>query len=123
MTQKENCPGAATPEQMEMEGFGEASVSKINYSTFRELISSILSTGQENAIPRRELEAMTGLDGRTIRLMIERERRNGALILSDCQRGYFLAGSETEKQIFVRSMRARAMEILKTVACVEHGVV
>ncbi len=34
-------------------------------------IADLLSYGQENAIPRRHLEKLTGLDGRTVRLMIE----------------------------------------------------
>ena len=32
-------------------------------------IADLLSHGRENAIPRRELERLTGLDGRTVRLM------------------------------------------------------
>ena len=40
-------------------------------------VADLLSHGRENAIPRRELEKLTGLDGRTVRLMIERERREG----------------------------------------------
>lgn len=43
-------------------------------------ISAFLSHGQENAIPRRELEKLTGMDGRTVRLMIEQERRAGEIM-------------------------------------------
>ena len=46
-------------------------------------VADLLSHGRENAIPRRELEKLTGLDGRTVRLMIERERREGRPILAD----------------------------------------
>ena len=82
-------------------------------------ISALLLPGRENAISRRDLEAMTGLDGRTIRLMIERERRRGTLILSDNRHGYFLSDDPVEAQRFVRSMRHRAGEILRTAEAVE----
>lgn len=59
-------------------------------------IADLLLPGRENAIPRRDLEAITGLDGRTIRLMIERERRRGTLILSDNHHGYFLSDDPAE---------------------------
>lgn len=50
-------------------------------------VADLLGHGRENAIPRRELERLTGLDGRTVRLMIERERREGWPILADTPRG------------------------------------
>lgn len=53
-------------------------------------VADLLSHGRENAIPRRELEKLTGLDGRTVRLMIERERREGSPILADNATGYYL---------------------------------
>ena len=65
---------------------------------------------------------MTGLDGRTIRLMIERERRAGVPILADNATGYFLPRSEDERAAFVRSMRHRAHEILTTASVIERGI-
>lgn len=47
------------------------------------IMSSFLMHGQRNAISRRELESLTGWSGRMVRLMIEKERRAGAPILSD----------------------------------------
>lgn len=85
-------------------------------------ISALLLPGRENAIPRRDLESMTGLDGRTIRLMIERERRAGVPILADNATGYFLPRSEDERAAFVRSMRHRAHEILTTASVIERGI-
>ena len=82
-------------------------------------IADLLLPGRENAIPRRDLEAITGLDGRTIRLMIERERRRGTLILSDNHHGYFLSDDPAEAQRFARSMRHRAGEILRTARAIE----
>lgn len=85
-------------------------------------ISDLLSIGQENALPLRHLVSITGRAGRTIRLMIERERRSGVPILSDCKKGYFLAANEMEAQIFARSMRRRAGEIIETACAIERSV-
>lgn len=82
-------------------------------------IAELLSPGRENAISRRDLEAMTGLNGRTVRLMIQKERLAGAPILADNSTGYFLPESEDERAAFVRSMRHRAGEILRTAEAVE----
>lgn len=43
--------------------------------TFR--VADLLHPGAENAVPRRDLMALTGLSDRELRLMIEAERRRG----------------------------------------------
>lgn len=83
-------------------------------------VADLLSHGRENAIPRRELERLTGLDGRTVRLMIERERREGRPILADNATGYYLPATEHERAACVRSMRHRAGEIMKSAQAIEH---
>lgn len=119
-------PGAGTPERAtETAAFGEATIS-CNHSTTaaadRQIkISDYLSYGQENAIPRRELERLTSMDGRTVRLMIERERRAGTPICADNATGYFLPSTAAEKAACVRSMRHRAGEILRTARAIERG--
>lgn len=82
-------------------------------------IAALLSRGQENAVPLAHLEALTGLDGRRVREQIERERRSGVPILS--QDGYYLPADDRETERFVKSMRRRANEILKTAKAVERG--
>lgn len=84
-------------------------------------IADLLLPGRENAIPRRELERLTGLDGRTVRLMIERERREGRPILADNATGYYLPATEHERAACVRSMRHRAAEILAAARAIERG--
>ena len=86
-------------------------------------ISDLLSYGQENAMPRRELERLTGLDGRMVRLMIERERRKGVPILADNTTGYYLPATEHERTACVRSMRHRAAEIMRTAEAIEGAEV
>ena len=84
-------------------------------------IADLLSYGQENAIPRRHLEKLTGLDGRTVRLMIERERHEGVPILADNVTGYYLPATEHERAACVRSMRHRAGEIMKSAQAIEQA--
>lgn len=84
-------------------------------------ISELLLYGRENAIPRRELERLTGLDGRTVRLMIEAERQAGTPILSDCSTGYYLPGNEREWAEFVCFMQRRTGEIMRTAQAIEAG--
>ena len=85
----------------------------------RGVIARLLGRGSEAALTRRELEALTGMDGRTVRRIIETGRRSGIPILSDCREGYYLPADERETAAFVRSMRARAAEIWRTAAAVE----
>ena len=84
-------------------------------------IADLLGTGRESAITRRELEQLTGLDGRSVRLLIERERRAGTPILADSTNGYFLPATDDERAACVRSLRHRAREILTTARAVERG--
>lgn len=84
-------------------------------------ITDLLSHGQANAVPLRDLEGITGLDGRTVRAMISSERRAGAAILSDNATGYYLPANEEEKARFVRSMRHRAKEILCAADAMERA--
>ena len=74
-------------------------------------VSTILSPGRENAIKRDELSALLGIDERSLRRQIQKERKAGALIMSDCKHGYFLPSSEDDVKRFIKSMSKRAREI------------
>ena len=84
-------------------------------------IADLLSHGQENAVPLRQLVALTNTDGRKIRAKIAEERLAGAPILSDNSMGYFLPGDKGEPERFVRSMRHRAREIERAAEAVEQA--
>ena len=84
-------------------------------------IADLLGVGRENAITRRDLERLTGLDGRGVRLLIERERRAGTPILADSASGYYLPASDDERAECVRSLRHRAREILITARSIERA--
>lgn len=73
-------------------------------------ISDLLSCGRENAISCRELERLTGLDGRKV-----------APVLADNTTGYYLPAAEHERAACVRSMRHRAAEIMRTAEAIEGG--
>lgn len=84
------------------------------------LIQELLSKGEGNETPRRAIEAATGLNGRTIRNIIQSLRLSGVPVLSN-QRGYYLAETQDEKHRFVTSMRHRAREINRAASAVERG--
>lgn len=56
-----------------------------------------------------------------MRLMIERERREGSLILADNATGYYLPATKYERAACVRSMRHRAGEIMKSAQAIEQA--
>lgn len=85
-------------------------------------IADLLSHGAENGVPLRHLEKLADLPGREVRRQIERERRAGALIISDNRHGYFLTDDPAEAQWFARSMQYRAREILRTARAIEEAV-
>ena len=105
MTKNENTrPAGDTAERAaETAAFSGAAISCNHSNTAaagRQIkIADYLSHGQENAIPRRELERLTSMDGRTVRLMIERERRAGTPICADNATGYFLPSTAAERPL------------------------
>lgn len=119
--------GAATPERAEdRQTYTDTATNPVYKSTTsapagQRSIADLLGVGRENAITRRDLERLTGLDGRSVRLLIERERRAGTPILADSVNGYFLPASEEERAACVRSLRHRAGEIMATARAIEEG--
>ncbi len=85
-------------------------------------VADFLGTGERNARSMRYLKGILHRDGRTIRALIEQERWRGVLILSNNQTGYYLAADQGEVMRFVRSMKHRAFEILRTAEIIE-GVI
>ena len=85
-------------------------------------VSDFLNRGRENVVPLRHLKQIMETDGRTIRLMIQRERLEGIPICADNLTGYYLPATDEEKTACVRSMRHRAGEIMRTARAIERGV-
>lgn len=90
---------------------------KNDYTTDRDktqAISPLLLRGSANALPLQHLQVLTGLDGRTIRRKIWKERQAGACVCEDNRRGYYLAATAAERDRCARSMEHRAAEIYRT---------
>ena len=100
--------------QIALDGFEAPRTDCISSSQKTQAISSLLLRGTANAIPLHHLRAVTGLDGRTIRRMIQAERRSGAAICADNRTGYYLAATPEERESCARSMLARADEVRRT---------
>lgn len=116
-------PGLAvetgTPAKMTTTSTHDFTTSHADRQSFR--VADLLHPGAENAVPRRDLMALTGLSDRMLRRQIESERRLGSPILSDCVGGYFLPVDQAERDRCVRSLRRRAGEIMETAAAIETG--
>ena len=115
-------PTAATVEQAVGADFGGQN-SHAEYSTFgvsrqSGVVSSLLMTGEANAVPARELVALLGLkDAREVSKLVERERRAGVPIcaaVSGEDRGYYLADTPAELERYLRSLDRRLKNIRLT---------
>lgn len=80
-------------------------------------VADFLLHGRENALHLGELKQLLHKDGRTVRLMIQQERRY-VPIVSDNKSGYWI-GTLAEANAFARSMQVRAGEIQRTAAFVQ----
>lgn len=111
-------------EQIALEGFEVPQEKSTTGKHPAQEISALLLRGAANAVSLRELEKITGLDGRTIRRKIQTERQGGRCICCDNQSGYYLAVDEYERDCCARSMIHRAAEIQRTaraIAAAEVG--
>ena len=86
---------AATPEQANERASTDAAfINQFNIK--RRGIQAFLLEGEANALPMRELARLVGVSERQARKIIERERRNGSMILSS-DNGYFLPSPDCER--------------------------
>lgn len=78
-------------------------------------ISKLLPVGRQNAVASADLAEIVGCKSvRELQKMIERERRSGAVILSDTHGGgYYLSDDPAELRRFVRTLNARAKNTLR----------
>ena len=118
-------PAGGTAEQAKRESHRRGGNPYENYTTAQSggqgTISRLLMEGSENGLHLQDLVRLTGEDQRTVRRMIHKERRQGVPILSDNASGYFLPGSQQERDACVRSLRHRAREILAAARAIEKA--
>ena len=79
------------------------------------MIVELLKKGKENKVSFEYLKTMTGCkDERKLRRMIADERKQGAIILSCSEGGYFLPGKREEVESYVKTMSKEARAIFYT---------
>ena len=80
------------------------------------LVTQLLKTGKDNAIPGWELCQILDVTQRVLGKMIENERRAGSPICanSGAPWGFYLAANRSEMEDYCASLRKRASEIFKT---------
>lgn len=93
------------------------------------MIAELLWQGKENAISVRDLTVISGFKNpRTVQRIIERERANGALILSTNQKdgGYYLPSDGEKGRMelleFESTLKSRALNTLKTLGNVRRAL-
>ena len=118
-------PAGGTAEQAKRESHWASGNPYGNYTTTQSggqgTISRLLMEGAGNGLHLQDLVRLTGEDQRTARKMIHEERRRGVPILSDNASGYFLPGSQQEREACVQSLRHRAKEILAAAEAIENA--
>lgn len=91
-----------------------------------QVITPLLLPGAENAISTPELQRITGLDVRSIRSQVSKERASGALILSSSSGGYYLPaeGEEgrNELQRFIGMILSKALNTLKAAEAARNAL-
>ncbi len=93
------------------------------------MIAELLWQGKENAISTQDLLTISGLrSARTMQSVIERERANGALILSTSKNGggYYLPSDGEKGRMelleFESTLKSRALNTLKTLGNVRRAL-
>ena len=118
-------PAGGTAEQAKRESHWASGNPYGNYTTTQSggqgTIARLLMEGAGNGLHLQDLVRLTGEDQRTVRKMIHEERRRGVPILSDNASGYFLPGSQQEREACVQSLRHRAKEILAAAEAIENA--
>lgn len=83
-------------------------------------LSEFIPIGRANAISMHSLSVQLAVKPRTLRLLIQREREQGAPICSDWERGgYFMPASEYEARTYYRQQRSR----IKSARAALNGVI
>lgn len=118
--------GGKLEQMAERTAINSAPDSIMKHDNGQGLIESLLKHGGANAVSAEYLMSMTKLDLRQLRKQVELERRNGTLILTQPQGGYFLLaeGEKGKQEIlqFYRIQRAKALSLLKTISAARNAL-
>lgn len=77
-------------------------------------ICDFIGIGKENAVSRKQLHTLTGLDDRDVRKLIQEARDRGELIVNDGSgAGYFVSRDLSALKRQYSTNRSRALSILR----------
>lgn len=86
-------------------------------------VESVLQKGEGSAIPSDELVRLMGYRSvRELQKQIEKERAQGALILSSSSGGYFLPADRAEVERYILTLRRRALSTLRTLRAARQAL-
>lgn len=84
-------------------------------------VLSTLRTGKRNAVKKRELVRITGLDERVFRKAIETLRRAGVCIISDAA-GYYYPENRREIECYIRRVERTAKSHFYTLRAAKNAL-
>lgn len=85
-------------------------------------IEDYIPYGRENATHLRELATLLRIDTRSVKNMIQKARRRGIAIMSDCEAGYWISDDPEEIKLFIARMEKSAKERFITVKTIRKIV-
>lgn len=83
-------------------------------------IEKYIPRGRDNAISRKDLVMLTGMDDRTVRACISQVRENGKPICANTVTGgYYMAETEEDIKHLLGDLRSRISKLCKCYAAVK----
>lgn len=125
---KKAVPGVTSTEdgRTEQSALTGATFSISDFTTKAGPISSILMTGQGNALTGREIRRILHLkDAREVTAQVERERHGGVPICASCdgkRPGYYLPETPAELREYIKRLRGRIRATTGTLEALEAAL-
>lgn len=79
------------------------------------MVYEVLGKGKGSAIHQRQLCDVFGCSPSELKAAIQREQREGHLICSNTEVGYFIADNKAELKEYIAMMESQAFERLETI--------
>lgn len=83
-------------------------------------IEKYIPKGRDNAVSRKDLVMLTGMDDRTVRAHISEARERGVAICANTVTGgYYMAETEEDMKLLLGDLRSRVAKLCKCYAAVK----
>lgn len=80
------------------------------------MVYELLPTGKSNAVRKEKLCAKLGIDARTLRKYIMKERQDGAVILSNAKTGgYYRPSTPEELDEFIKTQKGQIFSRFRSI--------